>query len=96
MAVTRGSRGCLWLDATEEGEEPGFAVDTVDTTGAGDAFTAGLLAGLVAHRDLDALGRDALTRIVRFAGAAGALATTKRGAIPALPDRAAVERLLEG
>lgn len=96
IAVTRGSRGCLWLDAAEEGEEPGFAVDTVDTTGAGDAFTAGLLAGLVAHRDLDALGRDALTRIVRFAGAAGALATTKRGAIPALPDRAAVERLLGG
>ena len=94
MAVTRGRRGCLWLDAAEEGEEPGFAVESVDTTGAGDAFTAGLLAGIVARRELDALGRAALASLVRFASAAGALATTKRGAIPALPDRAAVERLL--
>ena len=96
IAVTRGRRGCLWLDTLEEGEEPGFAVMSVDTTGAGDAFTAGLLAGLVAQRDLDALDRAALVHIVRFAAAAGALATTQRGAIPALPDRAAVERLLAG
>ena len=94
MAVTRGSRGCLWLDSIEDGEEPGFAIDAVDTTGAGDAFTAALLAGLVAYRDLDVLDRAMLARIVRFACAAGALATTKRGAIPALPDRKAVERLM--
>ena len=94
MAVTRGRRGCLWLDAAEEGQEPGLKLETVDTTGAGDAFTAALIAGLVAHRDFDALDHAALTCIVRFACAAGALATTKRGAIPALPDRAAVERLL--
>ena len=94
MAVTRGSRGCLWLDSIEDGEEPGFAIDAVDTTGAGDAFTAALLAGLVAYRDLDVLDRAMLARIVRFACAAGALATTKRGAIPALPDREAVERLM--
>ena len=96
MTVTRGHRGCLWLDAAAEGEEPGFAVEAVDTTGAGDAFTAGLLAGLVAHRDLDALDHAALSRIIRFAAAAGALATTTRGAIPALPERDAVERLLAG
>ncbi len=94
MAVTRGRRGCLWLEAVEEGEEPGFAVMSIDTTGAGDAFTAGLLAGLVAHRDAGALDRAALAQIVCFACAAGALATMERGAIPALPDRAAVERLL--
>lgn len=96
MAVTRGRRGCLWLDAAEDGEEPGFAVEAVDTTGAGDAFTAALLAALFAHRDLDDLGRAALAGIMRFACAAGALATTKRGAIPALPDRAAVDRLIAG
>ena len=92
MAVTRGHRGCLWLDSFEEREEAGFAVLTVDTTGAGDAFTAGLLAGLVEHRDLDTVDRAAL---VRFACAAGALATTERGAIPALPRRAEIERFLE-
>ena len=96
MAVTRGRRGCLWLDSAQEGEEPGFAVVAVDTTGAGDAFTAGLLAGLVAHRDLEMLDRTVLVRLVRFACAAGALATRMRGAIPALPDRDAEERLLAG
>ena len=96
MAVTRGRRGCLWLDTAQEGQQPGFPVLSIDTTGAGDAFTAGLLAGLVAHRDLDALDRATLARIVRFAAAAGALSTTQRGAVPALPGRAAVEHLLAG
>lgn len=94
MAVTRGSRGCLWLDPHEDGEESGYAVESVDTTGAGDAFTAALLAGLVEQDDFTGIGRPELTRIIRFACAAGAIATTRRGAIPALPDRTAVERLL--
>ena len=96
MTVTLGRKGCLWLDPIEEGEVAGFAVEAIDTTGAGDAFTAALLAGLIRHRDLDGLGRDALSGLVRFANAAGALATMQRGAIPALPDRDAVERLLHG
>ena len=95
MAVTRGAQGSLWLDTAEEGEEPGFTAETVDTTGAGDAFTAALLAGLAPHRDQGALSRAELGYIVRFANAAGALATTKRGAIPALPDREDVERFLK-
>ena len=93
MAVTRGTKGCTWLNATTQGQEPGFKVAAIDTTGAGDAFMAGLLAGLVYHpglvEDVGTLGRA-----IRFANAAGALTTTKRGAIPSLPDRAAVERFL--
>jgi fructokinase len=54
----------------------------VDTTGAGDAFTAGLVAALVADEDLpEALG---------FANAVAALTTTAQGAMTALPTRAAV------
>ena len=64
----------------------------VDTTGAGDGFVAGLLAGLLAHdRFLD---QDALAEICRFANVVGALTTTERGAIPSLPTRAAVEASL--
>ena len=93
MAVTRGTKGCIWLNATMEGEQRGFKVAAIDTTGAGDAFTAGLLVGLVHHMDMIA---DAATLgdAIRFANATGALTTTKRGAIPSLPDRAAVEQFL--
>ena len=93
MAVTRGTRGSLWLNAETQGEEPGFKVAAIDTTGAGDAFMAGLLAGLVYHPDLMS-DPAMLGRAIRFANATGALTTTKRGAIPSLPDRATVEHFL--
>ncbi len=93
MAVTRGSGGCHWLTRDADGAVPGFAVSAVDTTGAGDAFMAGLLAGL--HGQPDALADlAALDAVCRFANAMGAITTTSRGAIPALPDRRAVEAFL--
>ena len=61
-------------------------VDTIDTTGAGDTFTAALTVALVEGQPPE----QALT----FACAAGAAATTKRGAQPSLPMRADVEALL--
>lgn len=60
----------------------GFDVDAVDATGAGDAFTAGAVAALSAG--------ESLSEAVAFANAVAALATTERGAMRALPDRAAV------
>jgi fructokinase len=89
MAVTRGAAGCIWLTRDAEGEVPGIAVEAVDTTGAGDAFMAGLLAGIVELGDAP-LEASALDRICVFANAAGAVTTTARGAIPSLPDREAV------
>jgi ribokinase len=62
------------------------SVDAIDTTGAGDCFTAALTVALVEGQSSE----DAL----RFACAAGAAATTVRGAQPSLPGRAAVEELL--
>ena len=62
------------------------SIRAVDTTGAGDAFTAALTVALVEGMKLDlALG---------FACAAGAAAATKAGAQPSLPSRADVEALL--
>jgi ribokinase len=62
------------------------AVNVVDTTGAGDTFTAALTLALVeGQTPADALG---------FACAAGAVATTTMGAQPSLPTRATVERYL--
>ena len=62
------------------------AVDAVDTTGAGDTFTAALTVALVEGMS----PRGAL----EFACAAGACAATKRGAQPSLPTRAQVDALL--
>ena len=91
--VTRGSEGAVavasddapWSAATVA--HRGFAVDTVDTTGAGDAFVAGAIDAL---RD----GRD-LAETVAFANAVAATTTTARGAMAALPTRDAVVELLE-
>ena len=61
-------------------------MDPVDTTAAGDAFCGALCARLAAGDPLDVA--------LRFAMAAGALATTRAGAVPSLPWRDDVEALL--
>jgi len=52
VAVTQGSRGALVVTADEVIEVPAYAVEVVDTTGCGDAFSAGFLRGLSLGRDL--------------------------------------------
>ncbi|MCO6010390.1 PfkB family carbohydrate kinase [Actinoallomurus purpureus] len=52
VAVTRGARGALVMTAGETFEVPAFAVEVVDTTGCGDAFSAGFLRGIGLGRPL--------------------------------------------
>ncbi|HET6509261.1 MAG TPA: PfkB family carbohydrate kinase [Baekduia sp.] len=92
VAVTLGADG-VELHAADPAAGspariPSFAVDAVDTTGAGDAFAAAL--ALALHDGL------ALPDAVRFAAATGALATRAPGARAALPDRSTVAALLAG
>lgn len=98
LLVTHGKKGCTYITAEEDGVVPGFAVKTIDTTGAGDAFTAAFLARLMEVVDLPFPGTDlpgeALFDCCRFANAAGALSTRSKGAIPSFPDREEVERFL--
>lgn len=93
IAITRGKAGCLWLTASAQGAIPGFAVVTVDATDAGDAFTAGLICGLVGTQGIPQNPSE-IDQICRFANAVGALTTTGRGAIRSLPARAAVNAFL--
>jgi ribokinase len=65
-----------------------FAVTPIDTTGAGDAF-CGAFAVAIAE------GSDAVAA-ARFAAAAGAIATTRAGAVPSLPRRAEINALIAG
>jgi sugar/nucleoside kinase (ribokinase family) len=54
VAVTRGSDGALVVTAERTIPVPAFEVEVVDTTGCGDAFSAGFLRGLAAGKDLEA------------------------------------------
>ncbi len=93
MTITLGCNGCIYLTSRFEGMVAGITVETVDTTGAGDGFLAGLLRGLL--EDPNALDDEPrLREVCRFANIVGALTTTERGAIPALPDLARVKGFL--
>jgi len=86
LVVTEGERGARVVDVSGERRVNPFAVTAVDTVAAGDAFCGVLAASLAAGLALDA----ALVR----ASAAGALATTVRGAAPSLPTAAQVDALI--
>ena len=84
--VTLGERGALAVTPAGVVEQPAFPVSVVDTTGAGDAFVAAFSYAYWPARDLPAT--------LRFACAAGALATTRPGAQPSLPTAREVAELL--
>lgn len=94
VVVTLGEKGCYYTNGSAEGAVDGFAVNAVDTLGAGDAFVAAMLSQLVPHENLLSLGTSQLEMIMRYANAAGALATQKVGVIPALPTAAEIEAFL--
>ena len=85
IIVTLGSKGVGYADNGEIHTVSGFKVEPVDTTGAGDAFVGGLLAGLSQHPNWKE--NDVLVQIIRQANACGALATTAKGAMSALPNQ---------
>jgi ribokinase len=57
VAVKLGSRGCYVTDGRRSRNVETFKVKVVDTTGAGDAFCAGVLYGLIRHKSLEECGR---------------------------------------
>jgi len=94
MIVTQGPAGCTYFTPKVNGAVTGFKVASIDTTGAGDGFVAGLLKGLLEQPG--AINDEAaLVEICRYANAVGALTTIQRGAIPALPTAAQVDEFLK-
>ena len=76
--VTQGREGCHWLESGEFCHQPGYAVDVVDTTGAGDVFHGALAVSLVRQ--------SSSAEAVRFASAVAALKCTKPGGRDGIPD----------
>jgi ribokinase len=86
VVVKLGSRGALWSRRGAAQHFPAFAVNPVDTTAAGDAFTGSLAVSLAGGAGME-------TALVR-ANAAGALACLKMGAQPSMPTAAEVDAFL--
>lgn len=87
VIVTLGARGAAaFVGAREVARSASLAVAAIDTVGAGDAFVGTLAVELAGGTNLDAA--------LALATAAGAVATTRRGAQPAMPTRAEVTALL--
>ncbi len=99
VLITDGGRPLRWCMGGRSGMRPAFDVPVVDTTGAGDAFTAGLLHGLCRDPALLSDGNgladpEALERLMAFASACGALVCRAGGAIAPQPTEAEVEAFL--
>lgn len=105
LIITLDSRGAYF--ATENGSKtvPGFQVQLVEATGAGDGFNSGVLSGLLPYikqsngkkrREIVAsLDLSVLSEIIRKANAIGALTCTRAGAIPALPKTEEVNKFMQ-
>lgn len=86
LAITYGAEGAVLMKGGEvvaRSRPP--AIEVVDTTGAGDTFTAALTLAIIEGHDFQAA--------LDFACAAGAAAATRAGAQPSLPSRAEVDLL---
>lgn len=92
IIITLGKDGAIYHLNGKSQIVAGKALKPVDTTGAGDAFVSGLLAGL--SQESDWQHEATLVRIIRQANASGALATTAKGAMSALPNKAELDAFL--
>lgn len=86
--IKLGAQGAYYDGKGGAGFVPAFKVDAIDTVAAGDAFNGGLAVALAEGK--------AMAEAVRWAAAAGAIATTRKGAMPAMPYREEVLALLGG
>ncbi len=87
IVVTRGAEGCTVFTANGAASVPGYAVDEIDPTGAGDCFDAGFLSELLEGKSP--------VEAARLANACGALAVTAKGPMAGARARAEVERFMQ-
>lgn len=86
VLITLGSKGVYYSEKGQGEIIPGFRVDAVDTTAAGDTFNGAFVTALLEGKS----AKDA----IRFAHAAAAISVTRMGAQTAIPNRKEVEQFL--
>ncbi|KAF6152177.1 hypothetical protein GIB67_019399 [Kingdonia uniflora] len=98
LLVTLGEKGCNYYTKDFHGWVEPFVVKAVDTTGAGDAFIGSLLSKIVNDESVQSILEDEarLRELLKFANGCGAITTTKKGAIPALPNEIEVLKFIQG
>ncbi|TFB12945.1 ribokinase [Filobacillus milosensis] len=85
--VTQGSKGVLYYDGEKEVLVPGYDVDVVDTTGAGDTFNGGFSVALAEGKTLE--------EACCYGNVVGALSVSQFGAQTGMPQREEVMKFLE-
>ncbi len=88
LMLTLGSEGCVYTDSEVELNQYAFKVEAVDTTAAGDTFTGYFAAGLADGEDIG--------KILKTASAASAIAVSRKGAAPSIPDKSEVTAAMSG
>lgn len=87
VLITLGSKGVYYSEKGQGEIIPGFRVDAVDTTAAGDTFNGAFVTALLEGKS----AKDA----IRFAHAAAAISVTRMGAQTAIPRREDVDQFLQ-
>ena len=93
--MTLGAMGSYFASRDGTGFVPAFEVETVDATGCGDAFVAGMLSRLtIAESWPVALAKEQIESSLAYANAAGALTAQRQGVIPVLPTAKEIDDFL--
>ena len=93
ILLTKGRQGAELYRGDYSCSHPGYPVEAVDTTGAGDAFM-GCCLSFISDCGFDSFEPGALEEMLKFANAAASLVTRKKGALLSMPDKEDINRLL--
>jgi len=86
VMLTLGGKGSVYFDNENKISQAAFLVDAVDTTGAGDTFTGYFVAGISKNENYE--------DILKKASAASAIAVSRMGAAPSIPEIDEVEKFI--
>ncbi len=78
IALTKGARGSMLIKPSQISSHLGYQVEVVDSVGAGDAFTAAMVIGMLSNKDLDEINEGA-NRLASYV-------CTQSGALPKIPN----------
>ncbi len=96
ILITKAADGCYAYVNGRDYHSYAYDLNTIDTTGAGDSFLAGVVYRLLqSGKDIGDLSDGDVSEMLDFANALGSLVTTKKGAIPAIPTIEEINRCME-
>lgn len=94
---TLGGKGCRCFFNNEMFDIDGFNVKCVDATGAGDSFWGAFLSYLRFNNieNVKSLNKELIIKAAKYGNASGAICVKTKGAIPSIPTRSEIEKMLK-